>query len=239
MRGTLPEGVCPSGLCLPVRSDSVSRTIPPGGHEFPLIGPENAPNFDVFGHNPQRTLSHENLGRDFDSGAAHDFRRGLYRSGHDERSADRGQCELRPRFEAWAWGDDWNAFGRSSSQTDMSARRGSRISGRIAGLRGGDTPSRAGPNRQPAIIGSLALWRDEVPLDRFRASANPAHLPNSVFAAPDRRPPSMRMFGSPHPACGERSKPKASGEGAHPLLRAWREATHPNRLRESFARLAP
>ena len=160
MPETPPERVCPSGLCLPVRSDSVSRKIPPGGHEFPLIGPEKAPNFDVFGHNPQRTLSHENLGRHFDSGAAHDFRRGLYGSGHDERSADSGKCELRPRFEAWVLGDDWNAFGRSSSETDMPARRGGRISGRIAGLRGGDTPSRAGPNRQPAITGSLALWRE-------------------------------------------------------------------------------
>jgi hypothetical protein len=41
---------------------------------------------------------HENTGRHFDSGAAHDFRGGLHRPASDKRSADRARGELKPRF---------------------------------------------------------------------------------------------------------------------------------------------
>ena len=43
-----------------------------------LVRPENAPSSDVFGHNRQRPSQHENVGRYFDSGAAHDFGSGLH-----------------------------------------------------------------------------------------------------------------------------------------------------------------
>jgi hypothetical protein len=69
-------------------------------HDFSLVRPENAPSFDVFGHNPKRPLTDENLGRHFDSGAAHDIRGGLHRSAHDERAAGCGRGELKPPFEA-------------------------------------------------------------------------------------------------------------------------------------------
>src|SRR5258706_13515180 len=52
-----------------------------------------------------------------------------------------------------------------------------------------------------------------------------------------RRASAIRI--SPCPACGERSKPKASGEGDYPRVRTWGESPFPNPPRASFARLAP
>jgi len=43
----------------------------------------------------------------------------------------------------------------------------------------------------------------------------------------------------PRPACGERSKPKASGEGGSQRVQLAERAPHPNPLRASFARLDP
>jgi hypothetical protein len=45
--------------------------------------------------------AHENLGRHYDSRAAHDFRGGLDRSGPDQRSADGARHELKAH-----WGDN-------------------------------------------------------------------------------------------------------------------------------------
>ena len=50
---------------------------------------ENVPSADIFGHNPQSQFRHENLGRDFNSRAARNFRGGLHRPGPDRRSAER------------------------------------------------------------------------------------------------------------------------------------------------------
>jgi hypothetical protein len=43
---------------------------------------------------------HENVGDYFDSGAAHDFRGGLYRPASDKRSPDDAKRELKPLFGA-------------------------------------------------------------------------------------------------------------------------------------------
>jgi hypothetical protein len=43
---------------------------------------------------------YENVGNYFDSGAAHDFRGGLYGPASDKRSSDHAKGELRPAFEA-------------------------------------------------------------------------------------------------------------------------------------------
>jgi hypothetical protein len=43
---------------------------------------------------------YENVGNYLDSGAAYDFRGGLYRPAADKRSSDHAKGELRPAFEA-------------------------------------------------------------------------------------------------------------------------------------------
>jgi hypothetical protein len=60
---------------------------------------------------------HENTGRYFDSGAAHDFRSGLYRSTLDQQSADGATGELKTAFGIFVGGDN-DAFGRSVPEID-------------------------------------------------------------------------------------------------------------------------
>jgi len=62
---------------------------------------ENAPSSDVFGHNPARPSRHENVGCDFDSGAAHDLGGRGVGPDSDEQSAGDAQDELNFFDKLW------------------------------------------------------------------------------------------------------------------------------------------
>jgi hypothetical protein len=66
---------------------------------YSLVGPENAPSSDVFGHNPNRRSGNENTGRHFDSGAARDLLGSDHGSASNQRSADHAKGELSSPFE--------------------------------------------------------------------------------------------------------------------------------------------
>ena len=113
----------------------VSATARFRGHDYSLDRPENAPDFDVFGHNPKRPLTHANVGRYFNSGADRDRWGSLHRSAIDQ-SAGRATGELKPpagRLGVMSWGHK-HAFRGSISQTDQHARGRGGISDRIPGL---------------------------------------------------------------------------------------------------------
>jgi hypothetical protein len=63
-------------------------------HQYFFARSRNCATRDVFSHNLKSQSGHENLGRDFNSGAAHHFRGGLHRSGIDRRSAEHAKHEL-------------------------------------------------------------------------------------------------------------------------------------------------
>jgi hypothetical protein len=75
---------------------------------------------------------HENLGHDFNSGAAHHFRGGLHRSAFDGRSAEYAKHELIGLAGAFWSGRRSDAFGGSISQIDKRAGDCHGIPDRIA-----------------------------------------------------------------------------------------------------------
>jgi hypothetical protein len=89
------------------------------GHDCSLDNPENAPTFDVFGHNQKRALKHADLGRYFNFGVDRDRWRGLFRSGADQSAATgHEKSELKQLSKQSCrvvLGDTSNAFGRSIS----------------------------------------------------------------------------------------------------------------------------
>jgi len=92
-------------------------------------GPENAPSFDIFGHNPQRRWRHENHHSHNDSGVAGDiWRRDL---GPDSdppgASGDRDQLKI-------VWGDDQHAFSRSIPAVHQRAGRIRGVPDRFTGF---------------------------------------------------------------------------------------------------------
>ena len=99
------------------------------------------PSFDIFCHNPKRPSADENVGRNFDSGAAHDFRGGLHGPDSDQRSAH-AKGELNAPFAAFL-GDGRHAFGGSVSQTHKLASCRVGVLGRIADFRRDDFSPRA------------------------------------------------------------------------------------------------
>jgi len=131
---------------------------PEGCHEVSLVRPENAPSFDIFGHNRKRRSWHENASRHFDFGTAHDYRGGLYGPTSDRGSAGRAICELNGVCSAFEviLGGMTDAFSGSISQAYKRAGRYRGISDRVAGVRSGDFPPRPGPNGRSIAAGPIS-----------------------------------------------------------------------------------
>ena len=131
---------------------------PEGRHDVSLVRPENAPSFDIFGHNRKRRSRHENAGCYFDFGTAHDFRGGLYGPASDRGSAGRASYELNGVRSASEviLGGTTDAFDGPISQAYKRAGRYRGISDRIAGFRRGDFPPRPGSNGRSIAAAPLA-----------------------------------------------------------------------------------
>ena len=81
------------------------------------------------------TIDHENTGRHFDFGAAHDYRGGLHRPASDQRPTDRAKGQLSGFFyTALLLGDDTDAFLGPISQTDKRTRHLCSFPDRVADL---------------------------------------------------------------------------------------------------------
>jgi hypothetical protein len=89
------QGVEPTGLAAVVTMIS-------------LVCPEKEQNSNIFGHNRERRLSHENAGPHLASCAAHGFRSGLDRPDFDQRSAGGANGALNLRYVIL--GDNSDAF---------------------------------------------------------------------------------------------------------------------------------
>ena len=121
---------------------------------------------------------HENAGRHFDSGAAHNFRGGLHRPDSDQRSADCTKGGLnealccRPSEECGRC-----SLGGSIPEIDKRAGRCCGIPDRIADFRRGDVPSRfAGNGQRVANLQPALTSRTGSPAGR----ANTRPMPHSV-----------------------------------------------------------
>jgi hypothetical protein len=100
---------------------------------------------------------HENTGRHFDSGAAHDFRGGLHRPASDKRSAGGARGELNRPFELPLGGDE-DAFGGSISQADKPAGRGGGVLYCFAHFRRGISCPAASENGQRVAYPGRVEW---------------------------------------------------------------------------------
>jgi hypothetical protein len=147
MRWSISASPCRSLKAEQERFMAFVRRSPIAATIVSLVGPQNAPSPDVFGHNRNRPFRHENTGCYFDSGAACDFRGGLHRPASDKRSAGRATGGLNlPLCRCLGlWlanvGDDSDAFRGPISQTDQRSGGDCRVPGRVASFRRGELSS--------------------------------------------------------------------------------------------------
>jgi hypothetical protein len=154
-----------------------------------LLGPENAPSSDVFGHNRNRPSRHENTGRYFNSGAACDFRGGLHRPASDKRSAGRANDGLNSLFcrclGLWLAnvGDDSDAFRGPISQTDQRSGGHCGVPDRVASFGRGELSS-----------GSIACSQRVALLGRKRSRASRSAVCEDLRKSPASPPSAGRSF---------------------------------------------